>query len=63
VDVWDRFGRHVATPVDEPSGLAEAGELVWTGETKWGRPARAGTYIVRVTTGEDSESHTVVIRR
>jgi photosystem II stability/assembly factor-like uncharacterized protein len=62
VDVWDRFGRHVATPVDEPSGVAEAGELVWTGETKWGRSAQAGTYIVRVTSGEDSESHTVVIR-
>jgi len=52
VDVWDRFGRHVASPEPQPG----ASEVAWSGETESGATASPGIYIMRITTGEDAES-------
>jgi photosystem II stability/assembly factor-like uncharacterized protein len=53
LDVWDRFGGHVATVSgDEPT---------WSGETERGDTASPGMYIVRVSAGDWSESRAVVI--
>jgi hypothetical protein len=56
VDVWDRFGRHLAT-----TETAEPGGVAWSGETESGARARPGAYIVRMTAGEEARSQTVVI--
>ena len=60
VDVWDRFGRHLATPLDEAT-TAEEAEAEWSGETYSGEIAGPGLYIVRVTADDWSESRTVVV--
>lgn len=61
VDVWDRFGRHLATPLDQPAGATAAREVTWDGETKWGEAVGPAGYIVRVTAGDWSQSRTVVV--
>ncbi|HEX8083456.1 MAG TPA: YCF48-related protein [Solirubrobacteraceae bacterium] len=57
VDVWDRFGRHVATPLDEPEGAAAVAEATWEGEEADG----PGYYIFRVSIDDDDESGTLLV--
>ncbi|HEX4610707.1 MAG TPA: YCF48-related protein [Urbifossiella sp.] len=54
VQVWDRFGDHVATPVDEPNPSAGSRVVAWDP----GAGGR-GYYIVRVTADRTSESQLV----
>jgi photosystem II stability/assembly factor-like uncharacterized protein len=59
VDVWDRFGRHLATPLE--AGRPPAGGVEWDGATESGGKAKPGIYIYRVTAGEDAESGTLLV--
>jgi photosystem II stability/assembly factor-like uncharacterized protein len=61
VDVWDRFGDHLATPYDESAPTAGPREVSWSGETESGGTAGPGVYIYRVTIDEDAESGTVLV--
>ena len=36
VDVWDRFGEHLATPLDEATPQPGPREITWSGETESG---------------------------
>lgn len=62
VDVWDRFGRHLATPMQEPRPAAGVREVVWSGETTAGGRAEPGVYIYRVTIDETAESSTLLVQ-
>jgi photosystem II stability/assembly factor-like uncharacterized protein len=57
IDIWDRFGRHVASPAPQ----AGAREVAWSGTTESGASADPGIYILRITVGEDAESRTLHI--
>ena len=59
VDVFYRFGRHVATPLDESA--AGVSEATWDGSTDAGEQARGGYYIYRVTVDDDAESGTLLV--
>jgi photosystem II stability/assembly factor-like uncharacterized protein len=61
VDVWDRFGDHLSTPLDDSAPSPGALEVQWSGETESGGTAGAGIYIYRITTGEGAESGTVLV--
>ena len=61
VDVWDRFGEHLATPLEETTPSDGAREVTWAGETESGATAGPGIYIYRVTIDESAESGTVLI--
>lgn len=61
VDVWDRFGEHLATPLEETAPSGGAREVTWAGETESGATAGPGIYIYRVTIGDSAESGTVLI--
>lgn len=61
VDVWDRFGKHLATPLEETSPADGEREVSWSGETESGATAGPGTYIYRVTIDDSAESGTVRI--
>jgi photosystem II stability/assembly factor-like uncharacterized protein len=61
VDVWDRFGDHLATPLDESEPSAGAREVHWSGETESGGKAGPGIYIYRVTIDDEAESGTVLV--
>ena len=51
VDVWDRFGEHLATPLDEVRRSRPPGNHV-VGRDRVGREAAGGIYIYRVTMGD-----------
>jgi hypothetical protein len=61
VDVWDRFGDHLATPLPETELDAGTHRVVWAGETESGRIAGPGIYIYRVTVGASTTSRTVFL--
>ena len=61
VDVWDRFGEHLATPLDEAAPQPGPREIMWSGETESGGRAVGGIYIYRVTMGDWAESRTLLV--
>jgi photosystem II stability/assembly factor-like uncharacterized protein len=61
VDVWDRFGQHLATPLEEAALPAGAHDVSWSGETESGGRAGPGLYVYRVTVGDSAESRTVLV--
>lgn len=61
VDIWDRYGDHLATPLDESAPSAGPREVPWSGETESGRKAGPGIYIYRVTIDDAAESGTVLV--
>jgi photosystem II stability/assembly factor-like uncharacterized protein len=61
VDVWDRFGRHMATPLEESSPSAGTREATWGGETEEGGQAGPGIYIYRVSVDDHVESGTLLV--
>jgi hypothetical protein len=61
VDVWDRFGEHLATPLDERAPAAGEREVRWSGETESGATAGPGIYIYRVTIDDSAESRAVLV--
>ncbi|RZL85274.1 MAG: hypothetical protein EOP32_00420 [Rhodococcus sp. (in: high G+C Gram-positive bacteria)] len=62
VDLWDRFGEHVRTLVDEPQPAPGSRVLDWDGADETGRPS-AGSFILRVTADDHSESQILHITR
>lgn len=61
IDIWDRFGEHLATPLEETAPHPGAREVSWSGETESGATAGPGIYIYRVTIDDSAESRTVLI--
>lgn len=61
VDIWDRFGEHLATPLDETTPDAGVRDVTWSGESEKRRRATGGLYIYRITIGEAAESRTLLI--
>jgi len=61
VDVFDRFGRHVATPLDQAEGAGDVSEATWDGTDEAGGTAGSGYYIYRVTVDDDAESGTLLV--
>ena len=61
IDVWDRFGEHLATPLDESAPSPGTREVSWSGETESGGTAGPGIYIYRVTIGDSATSGTVLV--
>lgn len=61
VDVWDRFGRHLATPTQETEPDAGTRDVLWSGETEAGGDAAPGIYIYRVTIDDEAQSATVLV--
>lgn len=61
VDVWDRFGKHLATPLEESAPAAGEREVTWSGETESGDTAGPGVYLYRVTIDDGAESGAVLI--
>lgn len=57
VDIWDRFGDHVATLLDESATR----EIIWSGETESGKKVKGGLYIYRVTIDDSVESRSLLI--
>lgn len=55
VNVWERFGRHVARVLEEADPAPGARTV------EWDAPSRSGSYIVRVTVDDDSESQIVAV--
>lgn len=63
IDIWDRFGRHLATPLDEATPPAEVREVHWAGETLSGCEVRGSVVIYRVTVDHQATSQAVFIER
>jgi photosystem II stability/assembly factor-like uncharacterized protein len=61
IDVWDRFGEHVAHVLEEANPSAGAGTASWDGKTDAGTEAPAGFYIYRVSTAQGAESRIIRI--
>jgi photosystem II stability/assembly factor-like uncharacterized protein len=61
VDVWDRFGDHLATPLEVTALEPGTHRVSWAGETESGDSAGPGLYIYRVTLGDSAESRTVLV--
>jgi photosystem II stability/assembly factor-like uncharacterized protein len=61
VDVWDRFGRHLATPTKDPTSAETRHDVVWSGQTDDGEQVGPGIYLYRVTVDDRSESRAVMI--
>ncbi len=62
VNIWERFGDHVRTLVDEATPAPGARALEWDLTDDDGRPLRPGRFIVRVTVDDLSESRIVRLR-
>lgn len=58
-NVWERFGHHVRRLVDEADPAPGDRTIEWDMTDDAGRPVRPGTYIVRITVDDDSESQIV----
>jgi photosystem II stability/assembly factor-like uncharacterized protein len=61
VDIWDRFGRHLATPLDDAVPAAGLREVSWDGETESGRWVGDEVVLYRVTVGDQAVSQAVLI--
>jgi photosystem II stability/assembly factor-like uncharacterized protein len=63
VDVWDRFGEHVRQLLDEPQPAAGPRTVDWDATDNGGQPLAEGSFILRVTVDDHSESQIVHITR
>jgi photosystem II stability/assembly factor-like uncharacterized protein len=61
IDVWDRFGEHVATPLEARAPEPGPHAVSWAVETPSGERLPGGFYIHRVQMDDAVESHTVLI--
>jgi len=62
VDIWDRFGEHLATMLnDDAPAAGGARRFTWSGEISSGGSAEPGAYIYRVTIDDHAESRVVAI--
>ena len=59
VNVWERFGRHARELLDESAPAPGSRTIEWDGTNDAGQPLRPGSFIVRVTVDDDSESEIV----
>jgi len=55
VNVWERFGRLVAQPLDEPSPAAGSRVI------EWDASGLSGNFIVRITVDDESDSEIVMV--
>jgi hypothetical protein len=62
VNVWDRFGVHVARPVYEQSPRPGRGSFAWDLRDDAGAQLAPGYYIYRVSIDDDSESRVVRVK-
>jgi photosystem II stability/assembly factor-like uncharacterized protein len=62
LDVWDRFGQHIAVAVDETQPTPGERTLLWDGRDGTGRPVPDGTYLLRLTADKEAESSILVLR-
>ena len=62
LDVWDRFGQHIAIAVDETQPTPGERMLLWDGRDGAGRPVPDGTYLLRLTADKEAESSILVVR-
>jgi len=63
VTIWDRFGRHVRRLVDEPRPAAGPRTVDWDATDDAGQPLAGGSFILRVTVDDRSESQIVHVIR
>lgn len=56
INVWERFGRHATQLVDEPDPTAGSRTV------EWDATGRSGSFIVRVSVDDDSESQIISLR-
>ena len=61
IDVWDRFGEHVRHLLDEPQPAAGPRIAAWDATDDGGQPLAEGSFIIRVTVDDHSESQIVYI--
>ena len=62
VRIWDRFGEHVRTLVDEANPSAGHRMLSWDRTDDAGRALPPGYFIWRVTVDQTSESRLVLLQ-
>lgn len=63
VDLWERFGRHVTTLLQESSPAVGPRTVEWDFLDSSGQLVPIGAYILRVTTADDASWSAVVYRR
>ena len=63
IDVWDRFGEHVRHLLDESQPTPGPRTAEWDATDDGGRPLAEGSFILRVTVDDHSESQIVHITR
>lgn len=63
VGVWDRFGEHVRQLLDEPQPAAGPRTVEWDATDGAGQPMTEGSFIIRLTADDHSESQIVHITR
>ncbi len=56
IDLWDRFGRRLATPLDEPVREIACREVTWDGTTYAGVEFAGGPVIYRISAGDATTS-------
>jgi photosystem II stability/assembly factor-like uncharacterized protein len=61
LDIWDRFGKHMGTILDERRPRAGDRTLVWDGYDTSGRRVPPGFFIARLTADDDAASTILVI--
>jgi photosystem II stability/assembly factor-like uncharacterized protein len=62
IDIWDRFGEHVRSLIDEKNPVAGARTAEWDGTDDTGRPV-TGSVLLRVTVDGHSESQIAHVTR
>ncbi len=63
VDVWDRFGEYVRQVLDEPQPATGPRTVDWDTTDDGGQPQAEGSFILRVTVDDHSESQIMHITR
>jgi photosystem II stability/assembly factor-like uncharacterized protein len=61
LDIWDRFGKHIGTMLDERRPQAGERTLVWDGYDASGREVPPGFFIARLTADDDAASTLLVL--
>lgn len=63
INIWDRFGEHVRHLLDEPAPAAGSRTVDWDVTDDTGQQLNDGSFLLRVTVDDRSESQIIHIRR
>jgi photosystem II stability/assembly factor-like uncharacterized protein len=63
IDIWDRFGQHVCQLIDEAQPATGARTVDWDVTDDTGGPLEGGSFLLRVTVDDRSESQIVHLTR